>query len=101
MSTRIPTRTRVRSPRASGGLSGGSASPELRPPLLGEGLHALLVVLAVEAVGDQLVEERRFTLLGRLDELIHRCFGRADRERRMARDGRSVLAREALDVGPG
>src|SRR5438067_5066851 len=41
-----------------------SAALELRAPLLREGLHAFLVVLAVEAVGDQLVEQRDVALVG-------------------------------------
>src|SRR5881296_1278611 len=52
--------------------STGPRSPalELRPPLLGEGLHALLIVLAVEAVGDQLVEHRQVALVVGLHELV-------------------------------
>src|SRR5262245_12879957 len=39
-----------------------SAALELRAALFGEGLDALLIVLAVEAVGDELVEQGQIAL---------------------------------------
>src|SRR6516165_3911158 len=70
-------------------LWGGMAEPvpsplpalELRPALLGECLDAFLVVLAVEAVRDELVEHRQVTVAVGPHELVDGGLGRAQRER--------------------
>src|SRR5947207_15449577 len=75
-----------------------SAPPELRAALLGERLHALLVVLTVEAVGDQLVEQGEVAIARGLHELLHRRLGGAQGERCVTRDRQCVVAREALEL---
>src|SRR5262247_139362 len=78
--------------------SSPSAALELGPALLREGPHALLVVLAVEAVGDQLVEHAGVPLGRRLYQLVDRGLGRLEREGRVAGHGLRVVAREGLQL---
>src|SRR5262249_35774050 len=70
----------------------------LRPALLGEGLHALLVVLTVEAVGDQLVEHRQVAVVVGLHELVDGSLRRLERERRVARHRQRVVAGEGFEL---
>src|SRR5258705_6424615 len=75
-----------------------SAALELRPALLREGLHALLVVLAVEAGGDQPIQHREVAVGGRPEQLLHGGLGRAQGERGVARHRQRVVPGEALEV---
>src|SRR5437762_7628244 len=95
---RISGRVTKRGPESSVMMS---APPELRAALLGERLHALLVVLTVEAVGDQLVEQGEVAVARGLHELLHGRLGGAQGERRVARDRQRVGAREALELTAG
>src|SRR3972149_5969327 len=54
---------------------------ELRAALLREGTDALLVVLAVEAVGDQALEHGEIAFLRGPQQLVHGRLGRAGRQR--------------------
>src|SRR2546427_11856129 len=72
---------------------------ELRATLLGKRFHAFLVVLAVEAVGDQLFQHRQVAFRFGAHELLHGRLGRAQRERGVLRHRQRVVAREALQLG--
>src|SRR5678815_1839196 len=86
---------------ADGLLSSALAAVKLGAAFFGEGAHALLVVLAVEAIGDQLVEQGQIALGFGAGELLDGGLRRQDRERRIARDGERVVAREPLEIGLG
>src|SRR5215470_19296460 len=72
------------------------SSLEFRPSRLREGANAFLVVLAVEAVGDQPVEHGQIARGRGPQQLRHRGLGRAHRQRSVAADLVCVLAREGL-----
>src|SRR3989442_3444618 len=75
-----------------------SPALELRATLLGECLHALLVVLAVEAVGDQLVQRRQVALGVWTHQLLDGGLGRAEGERSVASHRQRVVAGEGLKL---
>src|SRR5207248_3142021 len=78
----------------------GARSPalELRAALFREGLDALLIVLAVEAVGDELLEHGQIALAVGTHELLDGSLGRAQGERSVARHRQRVGAREGLEL---
>src|SRR5262249_11155281 len=73
-----------------------SAALELRAALFGERLDALLIVLAVEAIGDELVEHHQVAVAVGLHELLDRCLRGPKSQRRVAGHRQGVVAREAL-----
>src|SRR5262245_2092140 len=80
--------------------AGGVKLPplELRPPLLREGPDTLLVVLAVEAVGDELLEMAQVALGRWAEQLPHAGLGRAQGERSVLGHHVGVRARECLEL---
>src|SRR2546427_7667163 len=80
------------------GLAPRSPPLELRATLLREGLHALLIVLAIEAVGDQLVQHRELALDLGTHELLDGCLGRAQGEWSVAGHCQRVVAGEIFKL---
>src|SRR4029079_3465427 len=75
-----------------------STALELRPALFGERLDAFLIVLAIEAVGDELLEHRQIALAVGTHELLDRRLGRAQGERRVLGHRQRVVAREGFEL---
>src|SRR3989441_991605 len=80
------------------GLAPRSPPLELRATLLREGLHAFLIVLAVEAIGDQLVQHHEIALDVGTHELLDGGLGRAQGERSVAGHRQRVVAGEVFKL---